>query len=139
MSSLNSVTLIGNVGKDPEIRTTQNGKEIANLTIATSETWKDKATGERKIKTEWHKVVIFSDGLVGVVKSYVQKGSKLMVQGALQTRSWEKDGTKHYSTEVVLQGFSCKLLMLNSKGVGEKKEEAVANVPVGNLDDEIPF
>lgn len=116
MSSVCKVILIGNVGKDPEIRSIANGKEIANLSIATSESWKDKATGERKQKTEWHKVVIFNDNLVTVVKNYVKKGSKLYIEGQLQTRKWtDKDGQEKYSTEVVLQGYSGSLTMLDGK------------------------
>lgn len=130
---LNEVKLIGNVGKDPEIRSTQDGREIANLTIATTESWKDKATGERKEKTEWHKVCVFSEGLVKVIKSYVKKGDKLFISGSLQTRKWEKDGQDHYSTEIVLQGFSAKLIMLSGKS------EQPTNTTVDDIDDSIPF
>lgn len=116
MASVNKVILIGNVGKDPEIRSTQDGKEIANLSIATSESWKDKATGEKREKTEWHRVVIFSEALTGVVKNYVKKGSKIYIEGSLATRKWtDKDGAEKYSTEVVLQGFNAKLMLLDSK------------------------
>ena len=112
--SVNKVILIGNLGRDPEIRSTQDGREIANLAIATSESWKDKNTGERKEKTEWHRVVVFNDGLVGVVKNYLKKGSKVYVEGALQTRKWtNKDGQEQYSTEVVLQGPGAVLTMLD--------------------------
>ncbi|MGL4396385.1 MAG: single-stranded DNA-binding protein [Hyphomicrobium sp.] len=112
--SVNKVILVGNVGKDPEIRRTQDGRPIANLSLATSETWRDKATGERKEKTEWHRVVIFSEPLCKVVEQYVKKGSKLYVEGALQTRKWtDKDGQEKYSTEVVLQGFNGSLTMLD--------------------------
>ena len=115
--SINKVTLIGNVGNEPEIRQTQQGKEIANLSIATSESWRDKNTGERKEKTEWHRVVIFNEGLVKVIKNYVHKGSKLYIEGALQTRKWTgNDGVEKYTTEVVLQGYSGNLTMLDSKG-----------------------
>ena len=115
--SINKVTLIGNVGNEPEIRQTQQGKEIANLSIATSESWRDKNTGERKEKTEWHRVVIFNEGLVMVIKNYVHKGSKLYIEGALQTRKWTgNDGVEKYTTEVVLQGYSGNLTMLDSKG-----------------------
>lgn len=116
MSSVNKVMLIGNVGKDPEIRATQGGKEIANLTLATSESWKDKNTGERKDKTEWHKVVIFNEGLVNVVKNYVKKGSKLYVEGQLQTRKWtDQAGVEKYSTEIVLQAFNGQIVLLGGK------------------------
>ena len=114
MSSLNKVQLIGNLGADPEIRSFQNGGRVANLRIATSESWKDKATGERKEKTEWHTVALFSDGLVGVAERYLKKGSKVYVEGQLQTRKWQdKDGNDRYSTEIVLQGYDSKLVMLD--------------------------
>lgn len=120
--SLNKCILIGNVGRDPEIRDMQNGKRVANLSIATSETWKDKATGEKREKTEWHRVVAFSDGLVRVIEQYVHKGSKVYVEGALQTRKWtDKDGIEKYSTEIVLQGYNGKLVLL-----GDKKGEGGA-------------
>ena len=104
--SLNKVILIGNVGKDPEIRTTQDGKEIATFVLATSDSWKDKATSEKKEKTEWHRIVIFSEGLVNVVKNYVKKGSKLFIEGSLQTRKWNDNaGIERYTTEIVMKGF----------------------------------
>lgn len=112
--SVNKVILVGNVGKDPEIRRTQDGRAIANLSLATSETWRDKTTGERKEKTEWHRVVVFNDNLCKVVEQYVRKGSKLYVEGQLQTRKWtDQAGVEKYSTEVVLQGFSGTLTMLD--------------------------
>lgn len=114
--SINKVILVGNLGKDPEIRATQDGREIANLTIATSESWKDRNSGERKEKTEWHRVVIFSEGLVNVAKSYLRKGSKVYIEGQLQTRKWtDQSGVEKYSTEVVLQGFNANLTMLDGK------------------------
>ena len=117
--SVNKVILVGNCGKDPEIRRTQDGRPIANLTIATSENWRDKATGERKEKTEWHRVVIFSEPLCKVVEQYVKKGMKLYIEGQLQTRKWtDPQGVEKYSTEVVLQGFGGTLQMLDSKGAG---------------------
>ena len=117
--SVNKVILIGNLGADPEIRRTQDGRPIANLRIATSETWRDKATGERKEKTEWHRVVVFNEGLCKVIEQYVKKGSKLYIEGALQTRKWQdKDGQDRYSTEVVLQGFNSVLTMLDSRSGG---------------------
>ncbi|MEQ1653835.1 MAG: single-stranded DNA-binding protein [Hyphomicrobium sp.] len=117
--SVNKVILVGNVGKDPEIRRTQDGRPIANLSLATSETWRDKATGERKEKTEWHRVVIFSEPLCKVVEQYVKKGSKLYIEGALQTRKWtDQSGAEKYSTEVVLQGFNGSLTMLDGASGG---------------------
>ncbi|OQW57039.1 MAG: single-stranded DNA-binding protein [Proteobacteria bacterium SG_bin9] len=117
--SVNKVILIGNLGADPEIRRTQDGRPIANLRIATSETWRDKATGERKEKTEWHRVVVFNEGLCKVVEQYVKKGSKLYIEGALQTRKWtDQSGVEKYSTEVVLQGFNSVLTMLDGRGGG---------------------
>ncbi len=117
--SVNKVILVGNLGKDPEIRRTQDGRPIANLTVATSETWRDKNTGERKEKTEWHRVVIFNEGLCKVVEQYVKKGSKVYIEGALQTRKWtDQSGVEKYSTEVVLQGFNSTLTMLDGRGGG---------------------
>lgn len=141
--SVNKVIILGNVGKDPDIRSMQNGKEIANLTIATSERWKDKATGEKKERTEWHRVVIFNEGLVKVVKSYVKKGSKLYIEGALQTRKWQgKDGKDNYSTEIVLQGFGSTLQMLDKKkddGFNQDTQPSNNGFESQELDDEIPF
>jgi single-strand DNA-binding protein len=117
--SVNKVILVGNLGKDPEIRRTQDGRPIANLSIATSETWRDKNTGERKEKTEWHRVVIFNEGLCKVVEQYLKKGSKVYIEGALQTRKWtDQSGVEKYSTEVVLQGFNSVLTMLEGRGGG---------------------
>ncbi len=117
--SVNKVILVGNVGKDPEIRRTQDGRPIANLSIATSESWRDKATGEKKEKTEWHRVVIFSEPLCKIVEQYVKKGAKLYIEGALQTRKWtDQSGAEKYSTEVVLQGFNGSLTMLDGAGGG---------------------
>ncbi|UAB78882.1 single-stranded DNA-binding protein [Erythrobacter sp. SCSIO 43205] len=117
--SLNKVMLIGNLGADPEIRSFQNGGRVANLRIATSENWKDKNTGERREKTEWHTVAIFSDGLVNVVERYLKKGSKVFVEGKLQTRKWQdQNGNDRYSTEVVIQGMGGTLTMLDGGGYG---------------------
>src|SRR6202000_2685368 len=117
--SVNKVILVGNLGKDPEIRRTQDGRPIANLSIATSDTWRDKATGERKEKTEWHRVVIFSEPLCKVVEQYLKKGAKVYIEGALQTRKWtDQSGAEKYSTEVVLQGFNSTLTMLDGRGGG---------------------
>ncbi len=113
--SLNKVMLIGNLGADPEIRSFQNGGKVANLRIATSETWKDRNTGERQERTEWHTVAIFSEGLVGVVERYLRKGSKVYVEGQLQTRKWQdQSGNDRYSTEVVIRGMNGSLTMLDS-------------------------
>ncbi|HZO44494.1 MAG TPA: single-stranded DNA-binding protein [Xanthobacteraceae bacterium] len=114
--SVNKVILVGNLGRDPEIRRTQDGRPIANLSVATSENWRDKATGERREKTEWHRVVIFNEGLCKVVEQYLKKGAKVYLEGALQTRKYtDKDGVEKYSTEVVLQGFNSVLTMLDGR------------------------
>jgi single-strand DNA-binding protein len=155
--SVNKVILIGNLGKDPEVRSTQTGGEIANLTIATSESWKDKNTGERKEKTEWHRVVIFAPGLVTIAKQYLKKGSKVYIEGSLQTRKWQdQSGVEKYSTEVILQPFSSTLTLLDSRNSGESSGGSYNNsssnnnyssapsdhkeeFAVAELDDEIPF
>lgn len=117
--SVNKVILIGNLGRDPETRTFQNGGKVCNLRIATSETWKDKSTGERREKTEWHSVAIFSEGLVRVAEQYLRKGSKVYLEGKLQTRKWQdQSGQDKYSTEIVLQGFDATLVMLDGRGEG---------------------
>src|SRR5262245_57563967 len=117
--SINKVILVGNLGRDPEIRRTQDGRPIANLRVATTESWRDKATGERRDRTEWHTVVIFSEGLCRVAEQYLKKGSKVYLEGQLQTRKWQgQDGQDRYSTEVVLQGFNSVLVMLDSRGSG---------------------
>ena len=117
--SLNKVMLIGNLGADPEIRSFQNGGKVANLRIATSETWKDRSTGERQERTEWHTVAIFSEGLINVVENYLKKGSKVYVEGQLQTRKWQdQQGNDRYSTEVVLRGYNGTLTMLDGAGGG---------------------
>ena len=162
--SVNKVILVGNLGKDPEIRRTQDGRPIANLSVATSESWKDKNTGERKEKTEWHRVVIFNEGLCRIAEQYLKKGSKVYLEGQLQTRKWQdKDGNDKYSTEVVLQGFNATLTMLdragtgggagggaddsddagfNSPGASPARKPAMAAAAGGkrpDMDDEIPF
>src|SRR6266851_951695 len=117
--SVNKVILVGNLGKDPEIRRTQDGRPIANLSVATSETWRDKGTGERKEKTEWHRVVIFNEGLCKVAEQYLKKGAKVYIEGQLQTRKWtDQSGVEKYSTEVVLQNFNSTLTMLDSRSSG---------------------
>ncbi len=117
--SVNKVILIGNLGADPEVRTFQNGGKVCNLRIATSETWKDRSSGERREKTEWHSVAVFSEGLVRVCEQYLRKGAKVYIEGKLQTRKWQdQSGNDRYSTEVVLQGFGSTLTMLDGRGDG---------------------
>ncbi len=117
--SVNKVILVGNLGRDPEIRFTQSGGKIANLSVATSESWKDKQTGERREKTEWHRVVVFSEGLAGIAERFLKKGSKVYLEGSLQTRKWTgNDGVEKYTTEIVLQGFNGTLTMLDGRGEG---------------------
>src|SRR3981189_3489679 len=147
--SVNKVILIGNLGADPEIKRTQDGRPIANLRIATSDTWRDKATGERKEKTEWHRVVIFSEGLCKIAEQYLKKGAKVYLEGQLQTRKYtDKDGAEKYSTEIVVQRYRGELVMLDGRGDGESAERpAMAGASEGSrsfqrggdLDDEIPF
>ena len=127
--SINKVILIGNVGKDPEVRRTQDGKPICNLSIATSETWRDKSTGERKEKTEWHRVVIFNEGLCKVAEQYVRKGSKVYVEGSLVTRKWtDQSGVEKYSTEVALQGFGGVMTMLDGPKRGDDEEQPLESI-----------
>ena len=149
--SLNKVLLIGRLGADPEIKQMVNGKSVARLSVATSQSWKDKSTGERKEKTEWHRVVIFNEGLVGVVQQYLKKGANVYIEGALTTRKWkdEASGQDKYSTEIVLQGYNSSLTMLDGKSktgdsnlVTENKSSLPNDdIPSSNndLDDEIPF
>jgi single-strand DNA-binding protein len=150
--SVNKVILVGNLGKDPEVRRMQSGDAVVNLSIATSETWRDKASGERKEKTEWHRVVIFNKNLAEVAEKYLRKGAKVYVEGQLQTRKWtDKDGAEKYSTEVVLQNFRGELTMLDGRNGGEGggsgsfgggsrgASEAPASFQREELDDEIPF
>ena len=153
--SVNKVILVGNLGRDPEIRRTQDGRPIANLRVATSESWKDRNSGERREKTEWHSVVIFNENLCKVAEQYLRKGSKVYIEGALQTRKWQgQDGQDRYSTEVVLQGFNSVLTMLDSRDSGSLDEQhapapskpkpAAAAKPAGSAfrpmdDDAIPF
>ena len=149
--SLNKVLLIGRLGADPEIKQMVNGKNVARLSIATSNTWKDKNTGEKKEKTEWHRIVIFNEGLVNVVQQYVKKGAQVYIEGQLTTRKWkdEKSGLDRYSTEVVLQGFNSSFKILSSKNsqIGSSQENISEksslpndeSTPSNDLDDEIPF
>lgn len=124
--SINKVILIGNLTRDPEIRNTTDGREIASFTIATSDVWKDKNSGEKKERSEFHKVVVFSQGLTGVVKNYVKKGSKLYIEGSLQTRKWtDKEGVEKYVTEIVLQGFGASLQILNKLEAPNAKKPVV--------------
>jgi single-strand DNA-binding protein len=147
--SVNKVILVGNLGKDPEVRRMTSGEPVVNLSLATSESWRDKASGERKEKTEWHRVVIFNKNLADVAEKYLKKGSKVYVEGQLQTRKWtDKDGQEKYSTEVVLQNFRGELTMLDGRG-GEGgggggggargASEAPASFQRDEMDDEIPF
>ena len=144
--SVNKVILIGNLGRDPEVKTLQSGNKLANLSVATSETWKDKQSGERKEKTEWHRVAIFDERLAEIAEKYLRKGSKVYLEGALQTRKWTgNDGVEKYTTEVVLQRFNSVLTMLDTKGDGAQRASEPQGAPAsqpppsGNLDDEIPF
>ncbi|PKR54283.1 single-stranded DNA-binding protein [Thalassospira marina] len=117
--SVNKVILVGNLGRDPEIRFTQAGKKIANFSIATSEQWRDRQSGERRERTEWHRIVVFNEGLADVVERFVKKGSKLYIEGALRTRKWQgQDGKDNYTTEIVLEGFNSTLTMLDGRGEG---------------------
>ena len=147
--SVNKVILVGNLGKNPEIRAMQNGKEVATLSIATSESWKDKQTGERKEKTEWHRVVIFNENIVNLAKQYLHKGSKVYVEGQLATRKWtDKNGVDCYTTEIVIQGFHGTLTMLGKPQSANAGSESPQSAPADpattskaafDLDDEIPF
>lgn len=166
--SVNKVILIGNLGRDPEVRSFQNGGKVCNLRIATSDTWKDRNTGERRERTEWHSVAVFSEGLVRVCEQYLRKGSKIYIEGKLQTRKWQdQSGQDRYSTEVVLQGFDATLVMLDgrsdggsggggyggsdqggysggydqgySSGGGGGQQQSGGSAPSRDLDDEIPF
>ena len=162
--SVNKVILLGNLGRDPDVRTMQNGKKVCTFSIATSDSWKDKESGEKKEKTEWHRVVVFNEGLVGVVEQYVKKGSKLYIEGSLQTRKWTDDsGNDKYTTEVVIQGYGGRIDMLDGKNsnpeISEENTDAAKSIDDSiqeskapdtkgsskndsisdELDDEIPF
>ena len=158
--SVNKVILVGNLGADPEIRRTQDGRPVANLRVATSDSWRDKATGERRERTEWHRVVIFNEGLCRIAEQYLKKGAKVYLEGQLQTRKWQdQQGQDRYSTEVVLQGFNSQLTMLDRAGTGgaggdagesadfgsagptapRERKPALAGAKRDDLDDEIPF
>jgi single-strand DNA-binding protein len=163
--SVNKVILVGNLGRDPEIRSTQDGTRVANLSLATSESWRDKSSGERRERTEWHRVVVFNDRLVDICERFLKKGSKIYIEGALQTRKWtDQSGAEKYTTEVVLQKFRGELTMLDGRGGGGAGESddagggfsdssassgpgggpgrmgrAPAGAGGGDLDDDIPF
>lgn len=161
---MNKVILVGNLGADPDIRSMQSGDKVANLSIATSESWKDKNSGEKQERTQWHKVVVFNQGLIKLCESYLKKGSKVYIEGQLETRSWEKDGQKNYTTEVVLRPFRGEITMLDgrsggqggggsygggqssfndggSSGYGNGKPAASSSsfAPMDEMEDEIPF
>lgn len=161
--SVNKVILIGNIGNDPEVKTMQSGDKVANFSVATSESWKDKATGERKERTEWHRIVVFNQGLINVCENYLKKGSKVYIEGQVETRNYEKDGQKIYTTEIVLRPFRGEITMLDSKGSGSSSSAGTgggfssspqneysggdfggsankpSRAPIDELEDEIPF
>lgn len=154
--SVNKVTLLGHLGNDPEVRTMQNGSKVVNLSLATSESWKDKNTGEKRERTEWHRVVIFAEGLARVAEQYLRKGSKVYLEGQLQTRKWQdQSGADKYSTEIVLQGFNSSLVLLDNAGSsngrtpdfdsgndGSTPSPATSRAPAfepGGIDDDLPF
>ncbi len=148
--SLNKVLLIGRLGADPEIKQMVNGKNVARLSLATSQTWKDKNTGEKKEKTEWHRIVVFNEGLVNVVKQYLKKGAQIYVEGQISTRKWkdEQSGQDKYSTEILIQGYNSSLTMLGGGGgiqndttskSSSAKSDDTAEIQQNDLDDEIPF
>jgi len=153
--SVNKVILVGNLGAEPDVRTMGSGDKVVNLSIATSESWKDKASGERRENTQWHRVVVFNQGLVNVCENYLKKGAKVYIEGQLETRSWEQDGQKKYTTEVVLRPYRGELTMLDSRnqaGAGggfndnqssyQQQPAAQGNnnpAPIDELEDEIPF
>ncbi len=156
--SINKVILVGNLGKDPEIRRMPSGSPIVNLAIATSDVWRDKATGEKREKTEWHRVVIFNETLAKVAENYLKKGSKVYLEGALQTRKYEQNGVEKYSTEIVLQGYRGELALLDSRGSGDggqisdmsdgdygrgnssnNRQAPASNSRSHDLDDDVPF
>ena len=155
--SVNKVILIGNIGAEPDVRSMQSGDEVCNLSVATSESWNDKASGERREKTEWHRVVVYNQGIVKVCKNYLKKGAKVYIEGQLETRSWEQDGQKKYTTEVVLRPFRGELTMLDSRNSGaagagggfsagnQPEYNAPSSggsrqaAPIDELEDEIPF
>ena len=155
VGSVNKVILLGRLGKDPDIRSMQNGKKVANFGIATSKRWTDRDTQEKKEKTSWHNIVVFNEGLVGIVEQYVKKGSQIYIEGELQTRKWQdQEGKDRYTTEVVLQGYNCNLTLLDSRSSGNQSLESQTEPTQSqssnnniesqvsdsdNLDEDIPF
>jgi len=157
MASMNKVLLLGNLGQDPEVKSTQDGRKFANLSMATAETWKDKSTGERKERTQWHRIVCWNEGLTGVIERFLAKGDQIMIEGQLETRSWEQDGAKKYATEVVLRPFNSHLTIIKCKAwekdggrsddsAADERRDAASGKTTGqksgqkdDLDDEIPF
>jgi len=153
VGSVNKVILLGNLGRDPEIRSMQSGSKMASFSIATSKRWKDKNTQEQKEKTSWHNIVVFGDGLVDIVEKYVKKGSKIYVEGELQTRKWQdKEGNDRYTTEIILQGYNCNLTLLDSRNTSsnslENQDSSTADsddsfsseaTDSSDLDEDIPF
>ena len=145
--SLNKVMLIGRLGQDPEVRNTQDGRSLCTFSIATSESWNDKNTGEKREKTEWHRIVVFNEGLVNIIQQYVKKGSNVFLEGQLQTRKWEdKDGIEKYTTEVVLQGFNSTFKMLDNRNTGSADNSFSQDNSISDssnfdseIDDDIPF
>ena len=163
--SVNKVILIGNIGNDPEVKTMQSGDKVCNFSVATSESWKDKASGERKERTEWHRVVVFNQGLINVCENYLKKGTKVYIEGQVETRNYEKDGQKIYTTEIVLRPFRGEITMLDSRNSGSGASSGggfsaqsqddygsggfaapsgggtnkPSRAPVDELEDEIPF
>ena len=147
VGSINKVILVGNVGKEPEFKTLPSGGTMASLVLATSESWIDKPSGERREKTEWHRIAVFVEGLVNIIKNYVHKGSKLYVEGAIHTRKWmDASGVEKYSTEIVLQGYNSTLTILDSKKVGNDNGSQSSSSEFDNggfsdsrIDDDLPF
>ena len=156
VGSVNKVILLGNLGKDPEIRTMNSGSKVASFSLATSKRWKDKITQEQKDKTSWHNIVVFGDGLVGIVEKYVRKGSKIYIEGEIQTRKWQdQDGNDRYTTEVVVQGYNCNLTLLDSRNNSNNNSEESSKISQNtsdldnnlssqsadssDVDDDIPF
>jgi single-strand DNA-binding protein len=144
--SVNKVILVGNLGADPDVRQTKDGRPVVNLSVATSENWRDKASGERREKTEWHRVVLFSEGLCRIAEQYLKKGSKVYIEGQLQTRKWQDDnGNDRYTTEIVLQNYGGTLTMLDTRGGGDAMPSGGGGEFIANkggdsgIDDDIPF
>ncbi len=138
--SINKVTLLGNLGRDPEVRSSQDGSKIVNFSLATTESWKDRTTGERKDRTEWHRVVVFNPNLAEVCEKYLRKGSKVYLEGQLQTRKWQdKDGIEKFTTEVVIPRFKGEIAMLDSRNGGDDISDSITDQAPAGIDDDIPF